>query len=561
MLVRTRLPHAAISLSRVHRLPAARPFSLSVLGSAFNSSPRSSLSRFSPALQLASSRAYSSTPLKGEEAPVPSQEPILAVNTSDAVSSASATANDAVNSVSSTASNVVESVTTAASHVVDKTNILHASSTPPTQAQIAHDILPQPPADALTPSIEQLIAQNPDNIADVINSTEAIHAAMRVGDMHLMGLTHGMFNFAGWLRDALEIIHVNAGLPWWGTIALAAGVMRLALFPLVARMHGNNARMQVIAPQQQVIMTKIQDASKRGDKGAQMIYSQELRKLWEKNNCSPFRTMLLPMVQVPLFMTFFFAIRGMTSLPVPQLKEGGVLWFTDLVAADPYYILPTTSMLLTLAVLEVGADGTSHSTSKSQAHLRNGMRIATIAAIPFIAYMPAGLTFYWTFSNSLTLLQAGLIKNETVKRYLGILKPPPQPRLKGVEIEKPPTMLDSLKALRDTITDRWTRAKENAEAHQRSKASGAKPAPKARLASLEQSEIIREAAPAFSAVAESSTPVAEVSGGEPVVAASTPEPVAASPKKAAAPVVRKLSPAQAEKEARVAAARLRRQRK
>jgi hypothetical protein len=169
------------------------------------------------------------------------------------------------------------------------------------------------------------------------------------------------------------------------------------------------------------------------------------------------------------------------------------------------------------------------------------------------------LTFYWTFSNSLTLLQAGLIKSETVKRYLGIPKPPPQPKLKGVEIEKPPTMLDSLKALRDTVTDRWTRAKENAEAHQRSKASGVKSAPKARLASLEQSEIIREAAPAFSAV--STTPVAEVSGSEPVVAASTAEPVAASPKKAAAPVVRKLSPAQAEKEARVAAARLRRQRK
>jgi YidC/Oxa1 family membrane protein insertase len=277
----------------------------------------------------------------------------LAVNSSDAVSSASATAHDAVNSISNTASDVVANVTDAASHVADKASILHASATPPTQAQIANDILPQAPADALTPSIEQLIAQNPDNIAAVINSPEAIHAAMRVGDMHLMGLTHGMFNFAGWLRDALEIIHVNAHLPWWGTIALAAGVMRLALFPLVARMHGNNARMQVIAPQQQVIMTKITDASKRGDKGAQMIYSQELRKLWEKNNCSPFRTMLLPMVQVPLFMTFFFAIRGMTSLPVPQLKEGGILWFTDLVAADPYYILPTTSMLLTLAVLEV----------------------------------------------------------------------------------------------------------------------------------------------------------------------------------------------------------------
>jgi YidC/Oxa1 family membrane protein insertase len=291
--------------------------------------------------------------LEADEAPIPTQQSTLAVNSSDAVSTVSSATENAVSKVSSATENAVENATSAVSHAADKVNILHASSTPPTQSQIAHDILPQPPADAVTPSIEQLLAANPDNISAVINSPEAIHAAMRVGDMHLMGLTHGMFNFAGWLRDALEIIHVNAGLPWWGTIALAAGVMRLALFPLVARMHGNNARMQVIAPQQQVIMAKIQDASKRGDKGAQMIYSQELRKLWEINNCSPFRTMLLPMVQVPLFMTFFFAIRGMTSLPVPQLKEGGVLWFTDLVAADPYYILPTTSMLLTLAVLEV----------------------------------------------------------------------------------------------------------------------------------------------------------------------------------------------------------------
>lgn len=290
-------------------------------------------------------------------------------------------------------------------------DILHASSTLPTQAEIATKILPQPPADALTPSIEQLIAANPDNISAVLNSQEAVHAAMRIGDLKLLGLDHNIVNVAGWLRDALEVIHVNAGLPWWGTIALAAGVMRLALFPLVARMNGNNARMQVIAPQQQLIMSKIQDASKRGDQAAQMIYSQELRKLWQKNDCSPFRTMLLPLVQVPLFMTFFFAIRGMTALPVPQLKEGGLLWFTDLVAADPYYILPTTSMLLTLAVIEVsegsvnavsqiltvqysqvGSDGTSKEITagnKSQGHMKNGMRAATIIAIPFIAAMPA----------------------------------------------------------------------------------------------------------------------------------------------------------------------------
>lgn len=341
------------SSTRTQRLPVRQISVSSSIGlvASVNASKGTTASRIS--LFSIASRPYSSVPSNVAEAPIPAQQPTLAVNASGAVSTASTATENAVSNISSNAESAADNATSAMIHAADKVNILHASSTPPTQSQIAHDILPQPPADALTPSIEQLIAANPENISAVINSPEAIHAAMRVGDMHLMGLTHGMFNFAGWLRDALEIIHVNAGLPWWGTIALAAGVMRLALFPLVARMNGNNARMQVIAPQQQVIMAKIQDASKRGDKGAQMIYSQELRKLWEKNNCSPFRTMLLPMVQVPLFMTFFFAIRGMTSLPVPQLKEGGVLWFTDLVAADPYYILPTTSMLLTLAVIEV----------------------------------------------------------------------------------------------------------------------------------------------------------------------------------------------------------------
>jgi hypothetical protein len=172
------------------------------------------------------------------------------------------------------------------------------------------------------------------------------------------------------------------------------------------------------------------------------------------------------------------------------------------------------------------------------------------------------LTFYWTFSNSLTLLQAAAIKNNTIKRLLHIPQPPPQPKLKNVEVEKPPTMIDSAYALRDFFSNRWTKAKENAEAHQRS-ANGAsgRQAPKPRLAGLEQSEIIREAAPAFAA-AEAVTPVVEAlpSAGRPVAAAQA-QPAAAPPKKTAAPVVRKLSPGQSEKEARVAAARLRRQRK
>lgn len=81
-------------------------------------------------------------------------------------------------------------------------------------AAISDATLAQPPALATNPTLDQLIAQNPDNLAEVLNSPEAVHAAMRVGDLKLMGLEHSMLNPAGWLRDAMEAIHVGIGLPW-----------------------------------------------------------------------------------------------------------------------------------------------------------------------------------------------------------------------------------------------------------------------------------------------------------------------------------------------------------
>lgn len=123
-------------------------------------------------------------------------------------------------------------------------------------------------------------------------------------------------------------------------------------------------------------------------------------------------------------------------------------------------------------------------------------------------------------------------------------------------------MLDSLRALRDVITDRWSKAKENAETYQKTSGSTAAKRPAPRLAGLEQSEIIREATP---------FPVAATA--EPTVASSSPDAtssttatpasstVKSTPARKSAAQVKTISPAQAEKEARVAAARLRRQRK
>ena len=53
------------------------------------------------------------------------------------------------------------------------------------------------------------------------------------------------------------------------------------------------------------------------------------------------------MVQLPIFMSMFFGLRGMANLPLESMMHGGLFWFQDLTVADPFYALP----LLTSASL------------------------------------------------------------------------------------------------------------------------------------------------------------------------------------------------------------------
>ncbi|RXM36594.1 Mitochondrial inner membrane protein OXA1L [Acipenser ruthenus] len=90
-----------------------------------------------------------------------------------------------------------------------------------------------------------------------------------------------------------------------------------------------------------------------------------------------------PLVQAPIFISFFIALRKMAYLPVPSMQSGGLWWFTDLTLSDPLYILP-------LAV--------------------TGTMFAIIEAI----------FTYWMTSNVFSLAQVGFLKIPAVRRRLGI---------------------------------------------------------------------------------------------------------------------------------------------
>lgn len=139
----------------------------------------------------------------------------------------------------------------------------------------------------------------------------------------------------------------------WASIAALTITLRLTLLPLIIRTLKHNVRLQAVQPQMTALFKRLADAKKAGDTQAQQVVAGSLTNLMKSNDVSPFRPLLMPLIQMPFFLAFFWGLRSLAQLPLPQLKEGGFGWVMDLTLSDPYYILPITSMLFTNLVLRV----------------------------------------------------------------------------------------------------------------------------------------------------------------------------------------------------------------
>lgn len=227
------------------------------------------------------------------------------------------------------------------------------------------------------------------NVADVVSNaptSEAITAAAaQIGDFKAMGLCN--YTPVGALEAALEAIHVSTGLPWWAAIAAATVAIRVCMIPLNIKVQRNNARVSNINPDLQRIMNNVSEAKKAGDQLAIAKYSQQAQQLFKDNGCHPARSLLLPVVQAPVMISFFMALRAMAELPVPGFLDGGLAWFTDLSVKDPYYILPILSSAGMLAILETGSE--TGAANPQAAGMKNFFRGMTVLMIPFTAWMPS----------------------------------------------------------------------------------------------------------------------------------------------------------------------------
>ena len=82
------------------------------------------------------------------------------------------------------------------------------------------------------------------------------------------------------------------------------------MFPVVLMSQRNMAHMNNNLPQMSALQEKITDARRRGDMYEMAQLTQELQMFTSKKGINPIKNALPMFLQFPVFMSFFFGLRG-----------------------------------------------------------------------------------------------------------------------------------------------------------------------------------------------------------------------------------------------------------
>nr|XP_023969961.1 mitochondrial inner membrane protein OXA1L isoform X2 [Chrysemys picta bellii] len=177
-----------------------------------------------------------------------------------------------------------------------------------------------------------------------------------VPELRLAELGLDSYTPVGLIQNMLEFLHADLGLPWWGAIVAGTVVARCLVFPLIVKGQREAVKLNNHLPEITRLTQCMQDAKRSGNQFEYSKSYSELNLYQKAHDVNPMRGFLVPLVQAPIFISFFIALREMATLPVPSMQSGGLAWFVDLTAADPLYILPVVVTSTMWLILELGVE-------------------------------------------------------------------------------------------------------------------------------------------------------------------------------------------------------------
>ncbi|XP_060137822.1 mitochondrial inner membrane protein OXA1L [Zootoca vivipara] len=242
--------------------------------------------------------------------------------------------------------------------------------------------------------------------------------AQAVQEQSFAELGLGSHTPVGLIQNFLESLHVDIGLPWWGAIVTGTLVARCLVFPLIVKGQREAVKLNNHMPQISELTARMNEAKNSGNKFEFAKAYTDLNLYQKTHDVNPLRGFLVPLVQAPIFISFFIALRKMAELPVPSLQTGGLWWFSDLTAADPYYVLPLTVTVTMWAILELGAES---GVANPNLHImKTVFRVMPLVILPLTISFPTVIFTYWLTSNLFSLVQVAFLRLPAVRTRLGI---------------------------------------------------------------------------------------------------------------------------------------------
>lgn len=208
---------------------------------------------------------------------------------------------------------------------------------------------------------------------------------------------YGFFSFlARGLVTLLALIHGFVG-NWGIAIILLTVLVKLVLYPLTEKSFRSMARMRVLKPEMDRINELYKDD--REKKGAAVM------ELYRKHKINPLGGCLPSLLQLPVW----FALYASLSTNVELYHAPFALWWDDLSAPDPFYVLP----LVLGALMFLQQKITPTTMDPTQAKIM--LYFMPIMITVFMLFLPAGLTLYMATNSALGIAQQQWIQHRLEK--------------------------------------------------------------------------------------------------------------------------------------------------
>ncbi|XP_026990229.1 mitochondrial inner membrane protein OXA1L [Tachysurus fulvidraco] len=286
-----------------------------------------------------------------------------------------------------------------------------ASESVPVAAPLSDSALDTAPD--LTPVITQPVTEVADAPVLAMDVLQGAGAELSLAELGL-----GCYTPVGLIQNLLEFMHVGIGLPWWGAIVAGTIIARCAVFPVIVKGQREAAKLNNVLPEMTKLTNRMNEAKQSGNKFEFSKAYSDMMLFQKKHDVNPLRGFLVPLVQAPVFISFFIALRKMAYAPVPSMQTGGLWWFTDLTAADPFYILPLAVTGTMFAILELGAE--SGIDNPNLRAMKTVFRIMPFIILPMTINFPTAVFTYWMTSNLFSLGQVALLRHPAVREKLKI---------------------------------------------------------------------------------------------------------------------------------------------